>query len=114
MPTHLNRETIGVIISDLNKLSENFSEEQLNLIVDKISNLFVDTATNTFGYKRSFIPKRVKHKSWFGSECRSLRRKYMEARTAYKKRKTMDNQQRLLNASKQYKNVVWKLNEKTK
>ena len=73
----------------------------------------MDTATNTFGYNQRFVrPKRGKHKAWFGSQCRLLRRKYTEARTAYKKLKTMDNKERLLNASKQYKNAILKHSRK--
>ena len=110
---NINRETIDDIISDIDKLSENFSKEQLNVIVGNISSLFVDTATNTFGYNRRFVrPKRGKHKAWFGSQCRLLRRNYTEARTAYKKLKTKDNKQRLLNASKQYKNAILKHSRK--
>ena len=112
---NINRETIDGIISDIDKLSENFSKEQLNVTVGNISSLFVDNATNTFGYNRRFVrPKRGKHKAWFLSQCRLLRRKYTEARTAYKKLKTMDNKQRLLNASKQYKNAILKHSRKHK
>ena len=110
---NINRETIDDDISDIDKLSENFSKEQLNVTVGNISSLFVDTATNTFGYNRRFVrPKRGKNKAWFGSQCRLLRRKYTEARTAYKKLKTMDNKQRPLNASKQYKNAILKHSRK--
>ena len=104
---NINRETFDDIISDIDKFSEHFSKEQLNVTVGNISSLFVDTATNTFGYNRRFVrPKRGKHKAWFGSQCRLLRRKYTETRTAYKKLKTMDNKQRPLNASKQYNAIL--------
>ena len=110
---NINRETIDDIESDIDKLSENVSKEQLKVTVGNISSLFVDTVTNTFGYNRRFVrPKRGKHKAWFWSQCRLLRRKYTEARTAYKKLKTNDNKQRLLNASKQYKNAILKHSRK--
>ena len=68
---NINRETIDDIVSNIDKLSENFSKEQLNVTVGNISSLFVDTATNTFGYNRMFVrPKRDKHKAWFGNEGR--------------------------------------------
>ena len=77
--------------------------------MDKISNLFINTATNTFGYTRSYTgPKRRNNKAWFGSQCRLLSSKYTEARTAYKKSKTVDNKQRLLHTSKQYKHTILK------
>ncbi|XP_041350956.1 uncharacterized protein LOC121369940 [Gigantopelta aegis] len=110
---NINKETVNDINVILNELCEHFSKEKLNGAVERIGTLFVDTAADTFGYTQARVRARHKrentrNKAWFGNHCRTLRRKYTEARSAYKQRKTPDNKQRLLNASKSYRNVIRK------
>ncbi|CAG2241030.1 unnamed protein product [Mytilus edulis] len=93
-------------------LSDNLDKDKVNSFVSKLSNLFIESAKNTFGsrkdtQKRKSTNKKPKgDKPWFNEECRFERQNYRKLKRKLKFRKTDTLKREVSEAEKRYKNTL--------
>ena len=94
----------------LDATDQDFTQNDLNEITEKISTLFENSAEKTFEPQKRKTPVQNvtdhQNKPWFGSDCKKSRRQYTKARKKYQKNKTEENRTTLLTASKDYKTTM--------
>ena len=95
-------------------LEQNSSnEEDVNMIVNNISQIFEKCSFETFGMTQHKAHTKNSFKQpWFNKECMQIRNMYNKARQAYNKHKTQFYKSILKDISKQYKNVLRKTHTK--
>lgn len=78
--------------------------ETLNIITDRIANIFNSAASKAFKPKKMRTTQRRKFdKPWFGPACKIARKKYHRVRNIYNHNKSQQNKENLHSVSKQYK-----------
>jgi hypothetical protein len=95
-----------------NLIPENFSQAELDICVEKLSKLFIDSAKTTFEIKRSRNMKEeeskvsVSKKSWSGLDCKFARQNYRTLKSRYKRNKTESSKLEMKKAEKEYKKLL--------
>ena len=97
-----------------NLIPETFSQAELDICVEKLSKLFIDSAKTTFGIKRSRNMKEEESKvsvsknSWSGLDCKFARQNYRTLKSRYKRNKTemKRNKIEMKKAEKEYKRLL--------
>ena len=96
----------------MNELSEletqeNVSQNDINVILENISDVFLSSAEKSFGYVNNKTPVQIKKQpTWYGSQCKIMRRKWHNAKYRYKHNKNDTNKTTLKQASKAYKRTM--------
>ncbi|CAG2184684.1 unnamed protein product [Mytilus edulis] len=110
---NIDKEKLQVLYTDLEEtLSDNLDKDKVNSFVSKLSNLFIESAKNTFGsrkdtQKRKSTNKKPKgDKPWFNEECRFERQNYRKLKRKLKFRKTDTLKREVSEAEKRYKNTL--------
>ena len=105
---NLDKEMIKNTLTSLNSMREQdeISQEQIDIDVHKISDIFNKAAKNTFKQKIPKYKKDEKNKSWFGKACNEARSGYHTAKKKYKKYPSQMNKNVLHQKSKCYKNTM--------
>ncbi|VDI73706.1 Hypothetical predicted protein [Mytilus galloprovincialis] len=110
---NIDKEKLQVLYTDLEEtLSDNLDKDKVNSFFSKLSNLFIESAKNTFGsrkdtQKRKSTNKKPKgDKPWFNEECRFERQNYRKLKRKLKFRKTDTLKREVSEAEKRYKNTL--------
>ena len=105
---NLDKEMIKNTLTSLNAMreQEEISQEQIDIAVHKISDMFNKAAKITFKQKTPKYKRDEKDKSWFGKACNEARSEYHTAKKKYKKYPSQMNKNILHERSKGYKNTM--------
>ena len=98
----------------MNELSEletqeSVSQNDINVILENISDVFLSSAEKKIGYVNNKTPVQIKKKkqpTWHGPQCKIMRRKWHNAKYRYKHNKNDTNKTTLKKASKAYKRTM--------
>ncbi|CAG2184425.1 unnamed protein product [Mytilus edulis] len=95
------------------EVQQGIHQNEMNKVVERISNFFQSVATKTFGKYKPFKNRKPKsdNKPWFNKQCFDSRKKFHKARKRYSFIKNADNRKHMKNASKSYKIEISKANE---
>ncbi|MCW4346540.1 MAG: reverse transcriptase domain-containing protein [Candidatus Thiodiazotropha endolucinida] len=84
------------------------TQSDIDLTVDSINDIFTAAAECSFGYThidRQYT-EQIKKPTWYGPQCKSMRKKWHRAKYLYKFNKSNANKESLKNASNAYKNTM--------
>ena len=116
---NLDSQTISDIKASIDQARQNIDAVNQNTIDNvciQITDLFSKSATKSFNHSESFVETMEfpNHKRWFGSQCKSARRKYHLARICNYIIPSSTNKQNLKQASKNKRIMNFQLNKHTK
>lgn len=101
------------IESKLDNLIDNksFDNYNLDIIVQDIASLYIDSAQKAFGKQPAKSNKnnyKSKRKPWYGKDCDNARKIFNKAKTRFRLSKTQTNHSRMKQKGKTYKRLIHK------
>ena len=109
--SYLKIDSIVSGLSDL-ELRENISQNDIDCVLEDMNEVFLTAAVNTFGSipdnnnNNNRKKKKPSNPTWYGPQCKLMRKKWHNAKYRYKLNKTEVNKTTLKHSSKAYKKVM--------
>ncbi|CAC5399374.1 unnamed protein product [Mytilus coruscus] len=105
---HNKKEQLSAILNDLHNLhsSDHCTQHEIDTVVDNIGEILVSSANDTFVKNRGTTTQRTNKKPWYTKKCYDARKKFHKARKQYSLHKNETNHKKLLDFSKQYKQIT--------
>ena len=105
---HNKKEQLSAILNDLHTLhsSDHCTQHEIDKVVDSIGEILVSSANETFIKKTRTTTQRTNQKPWYTKQCYDARKKFHKARKQYNLHKNETNHKKLLDFSKQYKQIT--------
>ena len=95
-----------LFLDQLRQNSNEVNQNMINQACTQISDIFLESAEKSFGRTNIVNTESSPSKQWFGPQCRSARRKYHIARRLTHRIPSNNNQEKLKQASKNYKRTM--------
>ena len=94
-------------INNLLRIAESTpSQCKMDELSNKLSDIFTNSASQSFSVKRKYQPVNPKKSKWFGGECKASRKIYNKARKRAYKYPSNQNKIMLSTAAKHYKKIM--------
>ncbi|CAC5406155.1 unnamed protein product [Mytilus coruscus] len=105
---HNKKEQLSAILNDLHNLhsSDHCTQHEIDTVVDNIGEILVSSANETFVKNPRTTTQRTNKKPWYTKKCYDARKKFHKARKQYNLHKNEINHKKLLDFSKQYKQIT--------
>ena len=106
--SNLSYQKINNVVEGLSDLEtrDNITQNDINLVLENISDVFLSSAQNSFGLLYDRKVQKTKQPTWYGPECKIMTKRWHNAKYRYKLDKTDTNKTTLKQNSKAYKRTM--------
>ena len=109
---NLNIKTIHDLETQLDNLDkENITQPEIDSCVNKLGNIFLSTAKETFGTRYTVVRKKkenvcISSKPWFSTDCKIARKQYRKLKRRCKIDPSIETKEDMKKAEKEYKKKI--------